>query len=74
MRTAPTGGVSGTLNTDVKAYFNGGYQTLTACSVSDTTDDSVRVDLTTSGAFTANEAGGIYIVTTSGRFTMDAEF
>ena len=34
---------------------------------------SVRVDLTTSGAFTANEAGGIYIVTTSGRFTMDAE-
>ena len=73
MRTAPTGGVSGTLNTDVKAYFNGGYQTLTACSVSDTTDDSVRVDLTTSGAFTANEAGGIYIVTTSGRFTMSAE-
>jgi hypothetical protein len=73
MRTAPTGGVSGTLNTDVKAYFNGGYQTLTACSVSDTTDDSVRIDLTTSGAFTANEAGGIYIVTTSGRFTMDAE-
>ena len=73
MRTNPTGGVSGTLNTDVKAYFNGGYQTLTACSVSDTTDDSVRIDLTTSGAFTANEAGGIYIVTTSGRFTMDAE-
>ena len=73
MRTNPTGGVSGTLNTDVKAYFNGGYQTLTACSVSDTTDDSVRVDLTTSGGFTANEAGGIYIVTTSGRFTMNAE-
>ena len=73
MRTNPTGGVSGTLNTDVKAYFNGGYQTLTACSVSDTTDDSVRIDLTTSGGFTANEAGGIYIVTTSGRFTMDAE-
>jgi len=74
MRTAPTGAVSGTLNTDIKAYFNGGYQTLTACSVSDTTDDSVRVDLTTSGGFTANEAGGIYIVTTSGRFTMTSEF
>ena len=73
MRTAPTGGTIGTLNTDIKGYYNGGYQTLTACSVTDTTDCSVRVDLNSSGAFAANDSGGIYIVTTSGRLTMTAE-
>ena len=40
---------------------------------SDTTDCSVRVDLNSSGAFAANDSGGIYIVTTSGRLTMTAE-
>ena len=74
MRTNPTGGVLGTLNTDVKAYYNGGYQTLTNFSVVDTTDCSIRVDAQSSGAFAANAAGGIYIVTTSGRLTADAEF
>ena len=73
MRAAPTGGTKGTLNTDIKGYYNGGYQTLTACSVTDTTDCSVRVDLNSSGAFAANDSGGIYIVTTSGRLTMTAE-
>ena len=73
MRTNPTGGVDGTLNTDVKVYYNGGYVTLTVFSVTDTTDCSIRVDAQSSGGFAANAAGGIYIVTTSGRLTADAE-
>jgi hypothetical protein len=74
MRTAPTGAFVGTRNTDFKAYYNGGYQTLTSESVADTTDDAVRFDMNSSGAFAANAAGGLYINTTDGRITLTAEF
>ena len=73
MRAAPTGAFVGTRNTDFKAYYNGGYQTLTAESVADTTDDAVRFDMNSSGAFAANAAGGLYINTTDGRITLTAE-
>ena len=73
MRSNPTGAFVGTRNTDFKAYYNGGYQTLTGESATDTTDDSFRIDFSSSGAFAANESGGAYIVTTSGRITLNAE-
>ena len=73
MRSNPTGAFVGTRNTDFKAYYNGGYQTLTGESATDTTDDSFRIDFSSSGAFAANESGGSYIVTTSGRITLSAE-
>ena len=73
MRSNPTGAFVGTRNTDFKAYYNGGYQTLTGESATDTTDDSFRIDFSSSGAFAANESGGAYIVTTSGRITLSAE-
>ena len=73
MRSNPTGAFVGTRNTDFKAYYNGGYQTLTGESVADTTDDAVRFDMSSSGDFAANAAGGLYINTTSGRITLSAE-
>ena len=73
MRSNPTGAWVGTRNTDFKVYYDGGYQTLTAEAATDTTDDSVRLDFTSSGAFASNAAGGAYIVTTSGRITLTAE-
>ena len=73
MRSNPTGAWIGTRNTDFKVYYDGGYQTLTAEAATDTTDDSVRLDFTSSGAFASNAAGGAYIVTTSGRITLTAE-
>ena len=74
MRTNPTGAFVGTRNTDFKAYYNGGYQTLTNEAVADTTDDAVRFDMYSSGAFAANDSGGLYINTTDGRITLTAEF
>ena len=73
MRAAPTGAFVGTRNTDFKAYYNGGYQTLTNEAVADTTDDAVRFDMYSSGAFAANDSGGLYINTTDGRITLSAE-
>ena len=73
MRSNPTGAFVGTRNTDFKAYYNGGYQTLTNEAVADTTDDAVRFDMYSSGAFAANDSGGLYINTTDGRITLTAE-
>ena len=73
MRTAPTGAFVGTRNTDFNAYYNGGNQTLTAESATDTTDDAVRFDMNSSGAFAANGAGGLYIGS-NGRITLTAEY
>ena len=73
MRAAPTGAFVGTRNTDFHAYYNGGNQTLTSEAATDTTDDAVRFDMNSSGAFAANAAGGLYISTTSGRVTLTAE-
>ena len=72
MRAAPTGAFVGTRNTDFKAYYNGGYQTLTGEAATDTTDDAVRFDMSSSGAFAANAAGGLYIGS-NGRITLNAE-
>ena len=72
MRTNPTGAFVGTRNTDFNAYYNGGNQTLTAESATDTTDDAVRFDMSSSGAFAANAAGGLYIGS-NGRITLNAE-
>jgi len=74
MRAAPTGAFVGTRNTHFKAYYDGGYQTLTNEAATDTTDDAVRFDMYSSGAFAANGAGGLYIVSTGGRITLTAEF
>jgi len=74
MRSAPTGAFVGTRNTDFKAYYNGGYQTLTNEAATDTTVDSVRLDMYSSGAFAANDAGGVSVNTTDGRITLTAEF
>jgi len=73
MRAAPTGAFVGTRNTDFHAYYDGGNQTLTNEAVADTTDDAVRFDMYSSGAFAANGAGGLYIVSTGGRITLAAE-
>ena len=73
MRAAPTGAFVGTRNTHFKAYYDGGYQTLTNEAATDTTDDAVRFDMYSSGAFAANGAGGLYIVSTGGRITLTAE-
>ena len=73
MRSAPTGAFVGTRNTDFKAYYNGGYQTLTNEAATDTTVDSVRLDMYSSGAFAANDAGGVSVNTTDGRITLTAE-
>tara|TARA_R100001594_G_scaffold30570_1_gene57172 strand:+ start:28418 stop:29614 length:1197 start_codon:yes stop_codon:yes gene_type:complete len=73
MRSAPTGAFVGTRNTDFKAYYNGGYQTLTNEAATDTTVDSVRLDLYSSGAFAANDSGGVSVNTTDGRITLNAE-
>jgi hypothetical protein len=73
MRAAPTGAFVGTRNTDFNAYYNGGNQTLTAESVSDTTDDAIRFDMSSSGGFAANGAGGLYIGS-NGRITLTAEY
>jgi len=72
MRTAPTGAFVGTRNTDFNAYYNGGNQTLTGEAATDTTDDAVRFDMSSSGAFAANAAGGLYIGS-NGRITLTAE-
>ena len=73
MRAAPTAAFVGTRNTDFNAYYNGGNQTLTAESATDTTDDAVRFDMNSSGAFAANGAGGLYIGS-NGRITLTAEY
>ena len=73
MRAAPTGAFVGTRNTDFNVYYNGGNQTLTAESVSDTTDDAIRFDMSSSGGFAANGAGGLYIGS-NGRITLTAEY
>ena len=73
MRTAPTGAFVGTRNTDFNVYYNGGNVTLTGESATDTTDDAVRFDMSSSGGFAANVAGGLYIGS-NGRITLNAEF
>ena len=73
MRTAPTGAFVGTRNTDFNVYYNGGNQTLTGEAATDTTDDAVRFDMSSSGGFAANVAGGLYIGS-NGRITLNAEF
>jgi len=72
MRAAPTAAFVGTRNTDFNVYYNGGNQTLTGESATDTTDDAVRFDMSSSGGFAANGAGGLYIGS-NGRITLNAE-
>ena len=72
MRAAPTGAFVGTRNTDFQVYYNGGNQTLTGEAATDTTDDAVRFNMNSSGAFAANGAGGLYI-DSNGRITLTAE-
>ena len=74
MRSAPTCAFVGTRNTDFKTYYNGGFQTMTSESSTDSTTDSVRVDVGSSSAFAQNNAGGFYILTTSGRITLNSEY
>tara|TARA_R100000908_G_scaffold5157_1_gene2156 strand:- start:172 stop:1290 length:1119 start_codon:yes stop_codon:yes gene_type:complete len=73
MRTAPSGTVVGTVNTDLKLYHNGQFRTLTNVYFANITANSTKVEVDSSGAFDVARGGHFYFATSTGKFKFDAE-
>jgi hypothetical protein len=73
MRTAPSGSIGGSINTDLKLYSAGSDKTLTAVSFAAITTHGARVEISSSGAFTAGQTGHFYLLNNTGKLKFDAE-
>jgi len=73
MRAAPSGSIGGSINTDLKLYSAGSDKTLTAVSFAAITTHGARVEISSSGAFTAGQTGHFYLLNNTGKLKFDAE-
>ena len=73
MRTAPSGTVVGTVNTDLKLYHNGLFRTLSNVYFANITANSTKVEVDSAGKFDLARGGHFYFATSTGKFKFDAE-
>ena len=73
MRAAPSGSIGGSINTDLKLYSAGSDKTLTGVSFAAITTHGARVEIDSSGAFTAGQTGHFYLLNNTGKLKFDAE-
>ena len=73
MRAAPSGSIGGSINTDLKLYSAGSDKTLTGVSFAAITTHGARVEIDSSGAFTAGQTGHVYLLNNTGKLKFDAE-
>jgi len=73
MRAAPSGSIGGSINTDLKLYSAGSDKTLTNVSFAAITTHGARVEIDSSGAFTAGQTGHFYLLNNTGKLKFDAE-
>ena len=73
MRAAPSSSIGGSINTDLKLYSAGSDKTLTGVSFAAITTHGARVEIDSSGAFTAGQTGHFYLLNNTGKLKFDAE-